>query len=228
MAEIIKMNENTWRLEEEGVRFFLLEGKEKALLLDTGMNCPEARQLAEGLTDKPLYLMNTHADPDHISGNSAFESCYMLPEEEGNYRSFRGNCRISPLADGEVLDLGERPLKVIAIPGHTPGSLALLDEKNRALYSGDSVQNGLIFMFGPARNPLSYGESLKKLEAMSAAFDSVYPCHGDPLVKPELIPQLEEAVDSMLAGRVQGKPVNQFGMTAVKYDFPCASFLMEK
>lgn len=48
MAEIIKMNENTWRIEDGGVRCFLLEGKDKALLIDSGMTLPDARTLAEG------------------------------------------------------------------------------------------------------------------------------------------------------------------------------------
>jgi len=228
MAEIIAINENTWRIEEEGVRFFLLQGREKALLLDTGMSCPNARQLAESVTDKPLLLMNTHADPDHISGNAAFDSCLMHAEEEGNYRSFGGSNELVPLQDGDSLDLGGRPLKIISIPGHTPGSIALLDVSSRVLYSGDSVQNGLIFMFGPARNPQAYRESLAKLEAMRGDFDLVYPCHGAPEVRPELIPLLRQAVDAMLSDKAEGHPVNQFGMSAVKYDFDCASFLMEK
>ena len=33
--EIIQINENSWRIEDEGVRFFVLEGKEKAVIIDT-------------------------------------------------------------------------------------------------------------------------------------------------------------------------------------------------
>ena len=74
MAECIQINEKTWRIEDGGVRFLLLCGTEKAALIDTGMNTPDARQIAEGLTDLPLILINTHADPDHISGNAAFDT----------------------------------------------------------------------------------------------------------------------------------------------------------
>ena len=41
-CEIIPMNENTWRIEDGGVRFFLLAGEEKALLIDSGMNLKNA------------------------------------------------------------------------------------------------------------------------------------------------------------------------------------------
>lgn len=53
MKEVIKINENTWRIEDDGVRFYLLSGSEKAALIDTGMNSPDARQIAEGLTNLP-------------------------------------------------------------------------------------------------------------------------------------------------------------------------------
>ena len=73
MAETIKINENTYRIEDGHVRFYLFIGNKKAALIDTGMNVPDARSIAEGLTDLPLILINTHADPEHISGNAAFE-----------------------------------------------------------------------------------------------------------------------------------------------------------
>ena len=65
--EIIQMDADSWRIEDGGVRFFLLAGHDKALLIDSGMNLPNAREIAEGLTDLPLAIINTHADRDHIA-----------------------------------------------------------------------------------------------------------------------------------------------------------------
>lgn len=42
-CEIIKINDNTWRIEDGGVRFFLLAGTQKALLVDSGMNVHNAK-----------------------------------------------------------------------------------------------------------------------------------------------------------------------------------------
>lgn len=70
MAEIIQINDTAWRIEDNGVRFFLLTGTEKALLIDSGMNTPNAKQIAESITKLPIMLLNTHADPDHISGTN--------------------------------------------------------------------------------------------------------------------------------------------------------------
>jgi hydroxyacylglutathione hydrolase len=77
MADIIQINNSTWRIEDNGVRFFLLTGTEKALLIDSGRNTPNAKEIAESITKLPIALLNTHADPDHISGNGSFDSFYM-------------------------------------------------------------------------------------------------------------------------------------------------------
>lgn len=61
-CEIIPINESTWRIEDGGVRLFLLAGSEKALLIDSGMNLHTAREVAAELTSLPLSLLNTHAD----------------------------------------------------------------------------------------------------------------------------------------------------------------------
>ena len=82
MADIIKINDTTWRIEDNGVRFFFLVGTEKALLIDSGMNTLNAKQIAESITKLPIILLNTHADPDHIAGNVSFDYFYMHPDEE--------------------------------------------------------------------------------------------------------------------------------------------------
>ncbi|MBO4473334.1 MAG: MBL fold metallo-hydrolase [Clostridiales bacterium] len=227
MADVIKINDTTWRIEDSGVRFLLLCGTEKAALIDTGMTSPDAKEIAEGLTDLPLLLINTHADPDHISGNSAFPEFYMSPNEEENYRNFKGQGTILPVKEGDIIDLGDRVLRIIDIPGHTPGSIAILDEKNRVLTSGDTVQDGKIFMFGPMRDLDKFIESLKHLSEFEDQFDEIYPMHGSFPVSPELIGQLKEGAEQVRAGKVSGKEVEFFGNKALLYQFPYAGFLCD-
>ena len=228
MAEIIKIDSDTCRIEDNGVRFFILEGTEKALMIDSGMNTPEARTMAENLTNKPLELLNTHADRDHISGNAAFDRFYMDPAEEENYREAGGTGTVIPVHDGDVIDLGGRPLEIIGIPGHTPGSIAILDINKRVLFSGDSVQDGYIFMFGKFRNLEAYVSSMKKLLKYMDRFDSIYPSHDTIPVNPDQIPKLIGYAEEILAGKAEGKPVEKFGMKAVLYRFECAGFLCER
>ena len=134
--EIIQIHENTWRIEDGGVRLFLLAGTEKALLIDSGMNLNNARDIAAGLTNLPLSLLNTHADRDHIGSNEQFDAFYMHPAEEPVYRRSGKPGTILPVREGDALNLGDRELRIIHLPGHTPGSIAVLDVQNKVLISG--------------------------------------------------------------------------------------------
>ena len=225
MAEIIKINDTTWRIEDGQVRFLLLCGNEKAALIDTGMNTPDARKIAEELTDLPLILINTHADPDHISGNGAFDEFYMSPTEEGNYRSRGGKGNLISVKEGDVIELGERSLEVIDIPGHTPGSIALLDKKYRVLISGDTVQDGNIFMFGEYRDLNLYIKSLEHLKEYDGLYDEIYPMHGSFPVKPDIIGRLHDGAQQIRDGKATCVPVDIFGNTVALYKFPYAGFL---
>lgn len=74
----------TWMIEyafteNEHMYGYLLEGGESALLIDTMMGWGDIKAFCETLTEKPIILVNTHAHPDHVGGNFAFEKCYIHP-----------------------------------------------------------------------------------------------------------------------------------------------------
>jgi len=227
VADIIQINNNTWRIEDKGVRFFLLAGTEKALLIDSGMNTQDAKEIAESVIKLPIMLLNTHADPDHISGNTGFDFFYMSPDEEDNYRAHGGEGSILPVKDNDIINPGNRPLKIISIPGHTPGSIAVLDVNNRVLIGGDSIQDGNIFMFKERRNMQLYVQSLKKLLLQAGEFDIIYPSHGSFPVYPELIEKLIEGAEQIINGTANGKVVDMFGTPVMLYKFPFAGFLCD-
>ncbi len=226
--KIIQIDDQTWRIEEAGVRFFLLTGSREALLVDSGMEVRNAREIAQTLTGLPLRLLNTHADMDHTGSNGEFETAYMHPAECYNYYKGKDSRRqITPVWEGDVLDLGERPLEVISLPGHTPGSIALLDRKRRVLISGDPVQDGEIFMFGPQREAHAYQYSLEKLERMADRFDTIYPSHGHFPIAPSQIRALHEGMERVLNGEIEPEKVECFGTMVNRYDVGVASFLMD-
>ena len=200
--QIIRMNENTWRIEDGGVRFFLLTG----------------RDIAETLTDLPVSLLNTHADMDHIGSNGQFASFYMHPAEEANFRRSGKPGTIIPVNDGDEMDLGGRKLRIIHLPGHTPGSIAVLDIQHRVLISGDPVQeHGRIFMFGAHRNIHDYIRSLEKLNTMDS-FDELWPSHADLPIKPDVIGQLLEGAKKVARGEITGTIGEFHGMKFKVYD----------
>ena len=83
--ELIQIDENSWRIEAGMVRAYLFAGTKKAMLIDsTATNAP-LYDLVKTVTDLPVMLVNTHADPDHIACNEQFEAAYMHPAEFALY-----------------------------------------------------------------------------------------------------------------------------------------------
>jgi len=226
--KIIQIDEQTWRIEEDHVRFFLLTGSQKALLIDSGMNVTTAKEIAESITSLPIELLNTHADMDHIASNDEFEYVYMNPAECSNYYKMQKNKgKIKPVWDQDIIDLGNRPLKVIAIPGHTPGSIALLDVNKKVLFSGDPIQDGKIFMFGVQREFHAYQHSLLKLNEYLAEFQLIYPSHGSFPVQPSLIMELYQGVEKIMNGEIMAKDVSFHHIPLKEYDIGVATFLCD-
>ncbi|MBP5489807.1 MAG: MBL fold metallo-hydrolase [Lachnospiraceae bacterium] len=224
-CEIIKINENTWRMEDGMVRFFLLAGTERALLIDSGMMTHDAKDIAESLTTLPVSLLNTHTDGDHTGSNAQFAEIYMHPQEESLYRSKGGQGEVIPVKEGDIIDLGGRPLQIIDLPGHTPGSIAILDVNARVLIGGDSIQDGRIFMFGSHRNMAEYNRSMRELMKYIDTFDEVWPSHSSIPVKPDLIPKLIEGSSAILAGTAEYREDEMRGNKIRVYDMGYTTFL---
>ena len=202
--EVIKIDDSSWRIEDGMVRSFLFEGTDKTLLIDTGFGSGNIREVVEGITERPVMLVNSHADEDHVGCNKLFGKTHMHPAEYAFY--FENNpfdAPVSPLWEGQVIDLKTRKFEVFLVPGHTPGSLALLDRENRILISGDTIADTPIFMFGKMRNVRAYIESLEKLSRMSESFDTIYPSHGSFPLGKDSIPKLITGAEKLLKGELK-------------------------
>lgn len=191
-------------LEQGMVRSFLIVGEERALLLDSGAEELDIMALIRTVTDKPVILVHTHGDGDHTQMDGAFAELYAHPDEFPVILRFRPElkAKLIPTGEGDSFDLGGRILKVIDAPGHTPGSICLLDEENRILFSGDTVSYGPVFLFGDHRDIREYRKTLDKLSALSG-YDIVYPCHNTCPVSPEILSDLKACVDGALAGTLK-------------------------
>ena len=125
-----------------------------------------------------------------------------------------------------MIDPGCRPLEVIHLPGHTPGSIALLDKNRRMLFSGDPIQDGEIFMFGVHRDMDAYQESLKRLQRRISDFDSIYPSHGTMPVAKELIGQLIDCAGQVGNDEIPWEMADRFPVPVRAYHTKAATFLM--
>src|SRR6266571_5685433 len=81
------------------------------------------------------------------------------------------------LEDGDVLDLGDRKLRVLHTPGHSPDCICLLDESNGLLFGGDTINTGPIYAHLANSDLEKFAQSARRLADMNAAYRRVFVCH---------------------------------------------------
>lgn len=205
--KVIPIREGLYSIDQVYVRCFLAVGEQAALLVDSGLGEGDIKAAVASVTALPVITVFTHADPDHVGHAADFDRRFMHPAEMGYYA--QRNDRTVPMEslwEGDSIDIGRFRFEPILIPGHTPGSIALLERRHRFLIGGDSIQAGTIFMFGQGRNFEAYRASMRKLQARTGDFDIVYGSHGPLVMEPSVIGRLESTAAHVMAGLVPGEP----------------------
>jgi glyoxylase-like metal-dependent hydrolase (beta-lactamase superfamily II) len=108
--------------------------------------------------------------------------------------------------DGFKINLGAgHTLEIIATPGHTPDSIALIDRANGLLFTGDTYYPGPIWLFRPETDLDAYVASVKKLAALAPQVKLVLGAHNVPVADPSILPRLVTAIEDVRAGKVEAK-----------------------
>lgn len=178
--EVRQLEPGIFRIANSGVHMDLIVGSHHALLFDTGYGYGDLKQVILELTDKPLFVVNSHGHVDHACGNEAFGGAYIHPLDmelcrEHNSPKMRqaeldvaqvpmdfdldthlkmGMGMLEPIGEGHCFDLGGITLRVIHLPGHTAGSIGLWCPEKRLLYVGDAI-NSFVWLFLPEARGLS-------------------------------------------------------------------------
>jgi len=202
---IHRYTEAIYGLEQGRVRGFVIVGSERALLLDAGVQAVDLRPHIQSITSRPLTVALTHADGDHTAALEPFHQVYAHPEEIPllERRLPAGSHQWLPAPEGHLFDLGSVRLRVLHTPGHTPGSICLLDEAAGALFSGDTLSHGPVFLFGPERSLPTYIATLDRLEVV-AGYEEIYCCHGSCPVDRGVIGELRACAQGIQAGTLEG------------------------
>ena len=82
--------------------------------------------------------------------------------------------KVFPIYDGDIFDIGDRQIEVIGVGGHSPGSIVLLDRKNRIVFSGDACNSNTLLGFGVSLSIEEYLENLLHLKKFQTEFDITY------------------------------------------------------
>jgi glyoxylase-like metal-dependent hydrolase (beta-lactamase superfamily II) len=168
----------------------------EAIVIDPGLeDKDEAERVLNCIRDnslKPKSVVNTHGHPDHTCGNAIAKNynvpimihkddAYLMGIFGKELAQTLGFKNFSPpsdilLNDGDSIVFGNNKLSVIHTPGHSQGSITLL-EKN-AIYTGDTLFAGSIGRTDfPESSEIQMKTSLEKLKKLPDKL-AVYPGHG--------------------------------------------------
>lgn len=213
------LDEKSWRIEEydtaNSAYFYLLAGAERALLLDTGFGTLDVRALVEELTPLPLTVVNSHGHFDHIGANYQFPAVFLHPADEPLYRLHRTRLphshplteQLLALEEGMIFDLGGRTVEVVEAPGHSLGSVCLLDRERRWLFTGDTCcKADVLLCLEYCGTVARYAATIHKLQGLRDRFDITWPSHHTVPVPPDILDRFAHAADLLLQGKDLGQP----------------------
>ncbi len=134
--------------------------------------------------------------------------------------------RITETVDeGDVIDLGNRKLEILRIPGHTDDAIALLDRANGLLWTGDSFYLGPIWLYAAETDLAAYRQSLARIAALAPQLTALLPAHNTPIAAPEMLVEALARFDTVLAGKAQATPSWE---GVVTFEFENFGFLMRE
>jgi enterochelin esterase-like enzyme/glyoxylase-like metal-dependent hydrolase (beta-lactamase superfamily II) len=206
------VTDGIWHIRDErGGVMYLVAGTERALLIDTGFGEGDLPAHIATLTDLPVIVVNTHFHGDHTLGNKHFAEVYIHTEDAPLVQ--QPSAKLISIYDGYTFDLGGRALRVITVPGHTPGSICLLDKTARILFTGDSPRPGAVWLHLPTSTTVqAFFTGLLRLRTFTADFDTLAPAHGEPQPAGMLLDDLVTCAAQVLDGDLVGKPeTSRFG-----------------
>ncbi len=162
-----KLNDNTYLIDsllfaqKESMACYLVVGKNKKVLIDASgkMEAKTIIKKLNGLNLIPDILILTHSHWDHAGGadrvlkafpemeimacHLGIETLKKLQEYNKWFSDYSPKLKplenVTPLKDGQIVDIGGLKLKIFETPGHTNCSISILDMKNKMLFTGDSL-----------------------------------------------------------------------------------------
>lgn len=172
-----------------------------AAVIDPGMSTQaEINEFTDFIVSHELklrYMINTHLHLDHSMGVNFIKRNYDIElmaspldaplaeriEQQGvlfNIPMKLENVEITyPLIEGDIIKIGDDYLKVIDVPGHTPGGIALYSPGNHFVFTGDSLFQGSIGRTDlPGGNHAALVNAVTRRLLTLPADTKVYPGHG--------------------------------------------------
>ena len=230
---------------------YLVEGTKKALLIDTGVGVGNLCEFLRTLTCLPVTVVNTHGHPDHGGGNSNFSEVFINFKDYDILKMYTTEVRKEELPklykdlsmdefvstkaykvymtrQGKKFDLGERQLEVIETPGHTCGSICLLDREAKLLFSGDTILGTPWIHLEHSTSLNEYLDSLYRIRMFENEFEQILPGHFPTPIDKEYLYELIDCAKKILSGKCSGDPISTHGCQGLLYKGSRVSIIYNK
>jgi len=162
--QVHEYNEDFYILRESGCThyekpfLYLIFGRDRALLEDTGAGAADTQSIVRNLVGKwlkrkarvsiPLLVIHSHGHGDHLAGDAQFRNQPGVEFVAATIPAAQAAFGIKNWPeDRGMIDLGDRPIDVVAIPGHQEAAIALYDRKTGVLLTGDNLYPGRLYVF---------------------------------------------------------------------------------
>lgn len=193
-----------YRITMPFVCCYLVVGKEKAVLIDSGWGYGDIKEVVESITDLPVTLVLSHGHPDHNGAASQFDEVY-LNERDFNMienqnqielrrklmlkhvpEGFKENIDLwqpprtkpyTPLTEDEQFDLGDLTILPFYLPGHSVGSMVFIVPEERIAIFGDAISHPTILFLDNSSKVKEHYEAMVDFSRHSYLYDRVLVHH---------------------------------------------------
>lgn len=115
----------------------------EAVIIDAVRHPAPITAVLEQRRARPVAVVDTHLQADHISGGPKLAELYAVPYFISAIDAEQASYSFTPLKEGTEIAFGGKKVVCLPTPGHTPGSVSLLCDR-RFLFSGDTIMKSSI------------------------------------------------------------------------------------
>jgi glyoxylase-like metal-dependent hydrolase (beta-lactamase superfamily II) len=194
------------------VNIYLVTGRERAAVIDSGMGRVDLLPVCRTLTDLPLINVCTHSHWDHVGGSYEFAERLIHAKEAhrlaksypvGEITQIKAAPATDELAEGSLIDLGGRTLAVWHTPGHSPGHISLLDSETGYLFCADTCYAGTMWIQTADADIEAWRRSLERIAGGGVA--ALCGGHEEAPVDPALARRVLAGLEQALSGQSEAE-----------------------
>ncbi|WP_422362220.1 MBL fold metallo-hydrolase [Reichenbachiella sp.] len=242
---ISSIDSQTWAIQEpkssQANVSYLIAGSDRAIMFDSGTGENKGQDgskmmyKVQELTQLPVTLLLSHFHFDHNHNVAEFDEI-ALPNlsflkdgiGEGDVYDFSEaelfvGSRPATITVGEWLplekdiDLGERNIQIVNLPGHTRESVVIVDHNEKRAFTGDFLYSGALFAFD-ASDLRVYLRSMEKFLTIIDESYTLYGAHGSPKVSYQYLLNSKGLLDCIVNGDCYTETITTvFGKNATIY-----------